>query len=368
MEFSVFRQVLIVSLGHMQSIVEKRSTIPVQMNVKLDVNDKLVLSATNIDLELVESVVADITITGKTTVQAQKLYDLVRKLPDDSEIHFKQDGDQLIVSSGDTVFKLPVIPAENFPVMTDANLTTKFTMTTDDLAYLINKTKFAVPNDDIRYHLGGIYFHIAGDKLATVATDAQKMALCKVPMPSNIVDMPSVILPRRSIGEISKLLEDALVDDVVVELNTTKAKFTIGDAVLITKLVDAQFPDYTVVIPKGNDKVAILDTKKFLSAIDLVSVVSSDKTKSIQLTLSMNKMVISAISEDSGTAKHELDIEYNNDETFVINFNVKFLMDVISQVDCDKVQLEMRDSLAPMLIKPFEKKQDELFVLMPIRA
>ncbi|MBR0212870.1 MAG: DNA polymerase III subunit beta [Alphaproteobacteria bacterium] len=368
MEFSVFRQVLIRALGHMQSIVEKRATLPILVNVKIEVADDLVLSATNVDLELVEHVAADITLSGKTTVPVQMLYDIVRKLPDDAEISFKQSGDKLVVSSGRAVFHLPTLPAENFPAMAGGNLSTKFQMTTGDLAHLINQTKFAIPTDDVRYHLGGIYFHIDDNgKLTAVATDAQRMALCAIKAPAGTNGMPSVIIPRRVIGELSKLLEDANVDDVLVELSDTKARFTVGAATLTSKLVDAQYPNYRVVIPKGNDKIAILDRKQFVNAVDLVSVASVDKTKSVSLSFSMNKLVINASSPDAGTATQELDIEYNGDAVFTINFNVKFLLDVAGQVEGEKFQIEMQESLSPTIIKSTEKDTDSLFVLMPMR-
>lgn len=372
MEFSVFRQVLIRALGHMQSIVEKRATIPILMNVKIEVADSMILSATNVDLELVEHVAADITLAGKTTVPVQMLYDIVRKLPDDAEINFKQSGDQLVVSSGRAIFHLPSLPAENFPVMVGANLSAKFQMTTGDLANLINTTKFAIPTDDVRYHLGGIYFHIAegskgGKMLTAVATDAQRMALCEMQAPTGSDEMSSVILPRRVIGELSKLLEDASVDDVTVELSDTKARFTVGGAILTSKLVDAQYPNYRVVIPKGNDKIAIFDRKQFISAVDLVSVASSDKTKSVQLTFSMNKLVINASSPDAGTATQELDIEYNNDTSFSILFSVKFLLDIAGQIEGDKFQMEMQDPMSPTIIKSTDKKTDSLFILMPLK-
>lgn len=371
MEFSVFRQVLIRALGHMQSIVEKRATLPILMNVKIEVAEDMVLSATNVDLELVEHVAADITLAGKTTIPVQMLYDIVRKLPEDAEINFKQSGDQLVVSSGRAVFKLPTLPAENFPVMAGANLTTKFQMTTGDLGHLINKTKFAIPVDDVRYHLGGIYFHITGEgktpMLTAVATDAQRMALCEMPAPNGAAEMPAVILPRRVIGELSKLLEDATVDDVSVELSDTKARFTVGSAILTSKLVDAQYPNYRVVIPKGNDKIALLDRKSFINAVDLVSVASQDKTKSVQLTFSMNKLVINASSAEAGTATQELDIEYNGDNTFTILFSVKFLLDIASQVDGEKFQMEMQDPMSPTILKSTDKKTDALFILMPLK-
>ena len=371
MEFSVFRQVLIRALAHMQSIVEKRATLPILMNVKIEVLDDMILTATNVDLELVEHVVADITIPGKITVPVQMLYDFVRNLPDDAEINFKQTDSQLIVSSGRAVFKLPALPAENFPAMAGSQLSTKFQMTTGDLAHLINKTKFAVPVDDVRYNLGGIYFHIAENSnnkmLTAVATDAQRMALCEMIAPDGSIGMPSIILPRRAIGELSKLLEDANVDDVLFELSDTKARFTIGQATITTKLVDGQFPNYRVVIPDGNDKVAIFDRKQFTSAVNLVSVACGDKTKSVQLTFSMNKLVLSASGSDSGTATQELDIEYNGDETFSILFSVKFLLDITGQIESDKFQMEMQNSMSPTIIKSVENDSDALFVLMPLK-
>ena len=203
--------------------------------------------------------------------------------------------------------------------------------------------------------------------LTAVATDAQRMALCAMPAPAGSAEMPAVILPRRVIGELSKLLEDATVDDVTVELSDTKARFTVGAAILTSKLVDAQYPNYRVVIPKGNDKIAVLDRKQFLNAVDLVSVASVDKTKSVQLTYSMNKLVVNASSPDAGTATQELDIEYNGDTSFTVTFNVKFLMDVAGQVEGDKFQMEMQDPLSPTIIKSTDKNTDALFILMPMR-
>lgn len=371
MEFSVFRQVLIKALGHMQSIVEKRATLPILMNVKLEVKNDLVLSATNVDLELIEHVAADITLPGKITVPVQMLYEIARKLPDDAEIKFKQTGDQLVVSSDRAVFKLPTLPAENFPMMANANLTTKFQMTTGDLAHLLNTTKFAIPADDVRYNLGGIYFHITEEgkkkKLTAVATDSHRLALCEMDAPAGSAEMSAVILPRRVIGELSKLLEDATVDDVTIELSDTKARFTVGNATLTSKLVDAQYPNYRVVIPKGNDKIAILNRKLFISAVDLVSVASADKTKSVQLTFSMNKLTLTASSSDNGTATQEMDIEYNGDDSFAISFSVKSLLDEAGQINGDKMQIEMQDSLSPTILKSTDKKTDSLFILMPLR-
>ena len=371
LEFSVFRQVLVVALGHMQSIIEKRNTLPILSNVKIDAGADLTLTATNVDLELVEHVAADVLHNGSITIPVQSLYDFVRKLPEDSEIKFKlSDAGEFIASSGRSVFKFQTMPADNFPTMVAPSAVVKFTMNTDDLSRLVNQTKFAIPTDDVRYHLGGIYFHLDGKKLTAVATDSQRLALCSMPAPAGTEGMPSVILPRRLVSEISNLLSDVKVDDVTIELSDTKVRFTIGNAVLISKLVDAQYPNYKIVIPKSNEKIATLPTKQFVHAIDLVSAAGNDKVKPVQLTFSMNKMVASASSREDGNAvagSEEVDIEYNSDDQFSVSFNLRFLLDIANQVGGEKIQLAMQDALSPTLIKSAAKDTDSMFILMPMR-
>ncbi|MDR1071078.1 MAG: DNA polymerase III subunit beta [Rickettsiales bacterium] len=374
LEFSVYRQVLSGALGHMQSIIEKRNTLPILSNVKIEAtSNDLVLTATNVDLELVEHVAADVAAGGSITVPVQMFYDFVRKLPDDAEIKVKLEGNDLVASSGRSVFKFQTMPADNFPAMVAPSAIVNFKMNTDDLARLVNQTKFAIPADDVRYHLGGIYFHIADDKkLTAVATDSQRLALCSMAAPAGSEKMPSVILPRRLVAEVSSLLADVKVDDVALELSDTKARFAIGNAVLTSKLVDAQYPNYKIVIPKQNEKIATLKTKEFSHAIDLVSAASSDKTKVVALTFSMNRLVASVSSRDDGNSvagTEEMDIEYNSDDQFAVSFNLRFLMDIANQIDGgDKMQIAMQDALSPTLMKSAAKDADSIFILMPMRA
>ncbi len=372
MEFSVYRQDLIKVIGHMQSVVERRATLPILMNVKLEAKEGLTLSATNVDLELVEKTPADVTIGNSITIPVQRLYDILKKLPETAEIKFKQSGDQIILTSGNGTFTLPTLPAENFPMMAGAHLPTKFSMSTDDLIYMIDKTQFAIPTDDVRYHLGGIYFHLTeedGKKyLSAVATDSQRLSLCSIPMPADAEGMPSVILPKRVIGELKKLLDDAASDDVVVELSETKVRFTIGNAVLTSKLVDAQYPNYKVVIPKDNDKIATMKKKEFIDVIDRVSsVATSDKSNPVLLTFSMNKLNVSASSSEGGSATEDMTVEYNgDDDKFVICFNVRYLMDIAEQVEGEDMQILMMGPTMPTIIQSKGKK-DPLFILMPQR-
>ncbi|MDR2685913.1 MAG: DNA polymerase III subunit beta [Rickettsiales bacterium] len=373
MEFSVYRQVLIKSIAHMQSIVERRAPLPIMMNVRIEAKEDLVITAANVDLELVERVQADITLPGKITVPVHLLYDILRKLPEEAEVKIRQlNEQQLIVSSGKAKFTLSTLSADSFPTMSGANLSTKFTMTTGELARMMDKTKFAMPTDDTRYHLAGIFFHITEDgknKLLTaVATDSQRMAVCSAAAPAGSEAMPSVILPRRVIGELSKLLADAEVDDVVVELSDTKARFTLGAAVLTTKLVDAQYPNYRVVIPKNNDKLAVFGRLPFVEMIDRVSVTSTERTKSVVLNFSTGKLVANTSAPEAGAAVEEMDIEYNNAEQFQIVFNVRFLLDIATQIDADKMQISMMDSLSPTIMQGKDKGSDCIYILMPQRV
>jgi len=372
LEFVVFRQVLTGALAHMQSIIEKRNTLPILSNVKIDAGADLILTATNVDLELVEHIAADVSAPGSITIPVQAFYDVVRKLPEDAEIRVKLSGDKLVMTSGRSEFEFQTMPADNFPVMVAPSSVVKFTMNTDDLARLVNQTKFAIPTDDVRYHLGGIYFHISDDKkLAAVATDSQRLAFCSVKAPAGSESVPAVILPRHLVSEIANLLADVKVDDVIVELSDTKARFTIGNAVITSKLVDAQYPNYRIVIPKNNERVATLETKKFIRAIDLVSAASTDKTKPVNLSFSMNKLVATVSGNADGNSiagTEELDTEYNSDDKFAISFNSRFLMDIANQIDGEKLQMIMQDSLSPTLIKSTAKDADSLFVLMPMRV
>jgi DNA polymerase-3 subunit beta len=373
LEFSVYRQALAGALGHMQSIIEKRNTLPILSNVKIEATSgDLILTATNIDLELVEHVAADVLGPGSITIPVQTFHDFVRKLPEDAEIKVKSEGGEFVVSSGRSIFKFQTMPADNFPSMVAPNAVVKFEMNTDDLARLVNQTKFAIPTDDVRYHLGGIYFHIGDNKkLTAVATDSQRLALCAVAAPKGSEGMPAVILPRRLVSEISNLLADVKVDDVAIELSDTKVRFTIGNAVLTSKLVDAQYPNYRIVIPKANEKIATMNAKQFVHAIDLVSAASSDKVKTVQLSFSMNRLVASVSSRDDGNSvagTEEMDIEYNSDDVFNISFNLRFLLDIAGQVGGDKMQIAMQDALSPTLIKSAAKDTDSMFILMPMRV
>ncbi|MDR2770280.1 MAG: DNA polymerase III subunit beta [Rickettsiales bacterium] len=372
MEFSVFRQVLVNALGHMQSIIEKRNTLPILSNVKIEAGVDLTLTATNVDLELIEHVAADVSAPGSITIPVQSFYDFVRKLPEAAQIkvNLSESGD-FVVESGRSVFRFQTMPADNFPTMVAPSATTKFAMNTDDLARLVNQVKFAIPTDDVRYHLGGIYFHIDDSKrIAAVATDSQRLAFCSLPAPAGSESMPAVILPRRLVAEVANLLGDVKVDDVTIELSDTKARFVIGSATLTSKLVDAQYPNYRIVIPKNNEKVATMNTKEFVNAIDLVSAAGNDKTKPVQLGFSMNRLVASVSSSTDGNSvagTEELDIEYNSDDKFQISFNLRFLLDIAGQIGSDKMQLVMQDPLSPTLIRSASSDSDSLFVLMPMR-
>ncbi len=260
MKLTIERAALLRALGHVQSVVERRNTIPILSNVLLRAEGaKLALSATDMDLEMVASLAAQGATAGATTVPAHTLYDIVRKLREGAQIELETTGDKglMTLRSGRSTFTLSCLPPEDYPLMAGGDLAHNFLVSAADLKRLIDRTRFAISTEETRYYLNGIYLHAAkSDKvnmLRAVATDGHRLARMEIPLPEGAAGMPGVIVPRKTVGELRKLL-DELDQDVSVSLSDTKIRFTFGDTVLTSKLIDGTFPDYDRVIPSGNDK------------------------------------------------------------------------------------------------------------------
>lgn len=371
MKFTIERSVLLKTLGHIQSVVERRGTIPILSNVKLEAaGGALKLTATDMDIAVMESVAANISTEGATTVPAHMLYEIVRKLPDGSEIELDVSGDgKASLKAGSSRFKLSVLPIDDFPVMAEDDLQHSFQITSDECRALIEKTRFAVSTEETRYYLNGIYFHATEDDgaavLRAVATDGHRLARIQVALPEGAENIPGVIVPRKTIAELLKLLEDS--DQAVqISMSDTKIKFVCGEAVLISKLIDGNFPDYDRVIPKENDKIMEVDGKVFSEAVDRVSVISSEKSRGIKLTVETGKLTLSAASAESGSATEELEVKYGAD-TVEIGFNSRYVLDMMSQIEGDSAQFVLSDSSAPALVRD-PADVGALYVIMPMRV
>ncbi len=370
MRVTLERSALLKALGHVHRVVERRTTIPILSNVLLRADQgALKLQATDLDLEVVEQLAADIGASGATTVPAHTFYDIVRKLPDGSQITLEQTGTTLALRAGRSRFTLQTLPEADFPDLTAGELPIRFDLAASELKRLIDKTQFAISTEETRYYLNGIYLHavdVEGIRmLRAVATDGHRLARVEIPAPSGASEMPGVIVPRKTVAEVQRLLEDP-DGTVTVELSPVKARFTIGSVILTSKLIDGTFPDYGRVIPVGNDKELVVDKAAFNSAVDRVSTISSERGRAVKLSLSDGRLVLTVTNPDSGTATEEVEVGYAADP-IEIGFNSRYLLDILDQIDGDTAVLKLADPGSPTLLHENDGTS-ALYVLMPMRV
>jgi DNA polymerase-3 subunit beta len=377
MKLIIERAALLKGLSHVQSVVERRNTIPILSNILLRAESgALRLTATDMDLEIVESVPAEIQAPGGTTAPAHTLYDIVRKLPDGSqvEIETNPDGGSLTLRAGRSNFRLGCLPVEDFPSMSGGELTHRFTIATGDLRVMIDRTKFAISTEETRYYLNGIYLHAAMSEsvpvLRAVATDGHRLARIEMPLPDGADGIPGVIVPRKTVMELRKLLDES-GETVEVELSETKTRFTLagsaGDGVVLTsKLIDGTFPEYERVIPSGNDKILEVDAKAFAKAVDRVSTISTEKSRAVKLTIENGSLTLSASSAEQGSATEEIEVSYEAAK-IEIGFNSRYLLDITQQIEGDGARFAMADAGSPTIVRD-TADSSALYVLMPMRV
>jgi len=372
MKLTIERAALFRSLGHVQSIVERRNTIPILSNVMLEASDGLVgLTATDMDIAIVESVSAVIDAPGATTAPAHTLYDIVRKLPDGAQIELDTSGGdgQMTLRAGRSEFTLQTLPTEDFPQTDGGDLPHRFALSAADLRGLIDRTRFAISTEETRYYLNGIFMHTTsgdtGDVMRSVATDGHRLARVEMPVPEGAAGMPGVIVPRKTVGELRKLIDET-TDDIDVALSDTSVRFAFDDAVLTSKLIDGTFPDYERVIPTGNDKTLNVDCRSFANAVDRVATISTEKSRAVKLAAAGNNLVLTASSPDSGSAREEIEIDYNSD-AIEIGFNARYLLDIAQQIESGEAEFVVSDAASPTIVRD-SNDDSALYVLMPMRV
>ncbi len=370
MRATVERSHLLKSLNHVHRVVERRNTIPILANVLLRADGGLTLKATDLDLEVTETVPAEVGQAGATTVPAHILYDIVRKLPDGAEVSLDTgDGSRLEVKAGRSRFALQVLPEADFPDLTAGDFPTRFTLPASAMKTLIDRTQFAISTEETRYYLNGIYLHVVTvdgkPMLRAVATDGHRLAQAQLAAPSGAEGMAGVIVPRKTVGEIQKLVEEPEAE-LTVEISETKIRITLGSVVLTSKLIDGTFPDYVRVIPQGNDKILKVDKAAFASAVDRVSTVSSERGRAVKLALSDGKLELSVNNPDSGSANEEIAVDYPADP-IEIGFNSRYLLDVATQLESEIAEFRFADPGSPTLIQD-DESGNALYVLMPMRV
>ena len=378
MKLTIERAALLKALGHVQSVVERRNTIPILSNVLLTAGKTgLAFSATDLDMEIIDETEARIEASGQITAPAHTLYEIVRKLPEGAEVSlgFTGDDPRLQVRAGRYKVNLPVLPAGDFPVMSPEGLSGRFGVDTVGLMRLIDKTRFAISTEETRYYLTGIYLHTLIEEgrpiLRAVATDGHRLALADMPAPEGSAGTPGVIVPRKTIQEARRLMEDA-GEDVQVQLSPQKVRFDFGRAALTSKVIDGSFPDYTRVIPRENHRVMTVDNALFAAAVDRVATISSEKSRSVKMAAETGRVVLTVRNMETGQAVEELEVDYDG-EPFEIGFNARYLLDVTAQIAGETAEFRFADRagaatmLDPVLVlDPTDAGVQ--YVLMPLRA
>ena len=378
MKLTIERATLLKALGHVQSVVERRNTIPILSNVLLSASQgQVAFSATDLDMEIADSCPAQVEGTGQITAPAHTLYEIVRKLPEGADVSLSYTGEdpRLQVQAGRSKFNLPVLPAGDFPVMSSDGLSDPIRIDTTDLIRLIDKTRFAISTEETRYYLNGLYLHVVVEdgatKLRAVATDSRRLALAEMPAPEGYAGAPGVIIPRKTINEVRRLLDDA-GETVTLAVSQQKVRFGFGHASMTSKVIDGSFPPYERVIPRDNKRVMMLDNTLFGAAVDRVATISNEQSRAVKLSVETGRMTLTVRNMDAGQAVAELEVDYEG-EPFEIGFNARYLLDLTGQVGGELAEFRFAEHtggatvLDPTLVlDPTDAGAQ--YVLMPLRA
>ena len=372
MRLVIERSELMRALGHVTSVVERRTTIPILSNVLLKATgSSLELKATDLEREVVEAVNAQVEQPGAITVPAHMLNDIVRKLPEGSEVELVRDAERerLTIRAGQSRFALQTIAADDFPDLAGGEMGHTFEIPAADLKSLIEKTRFAISTEETRYYLNGIYLHVAERNgratLRAVATDGHRLAQLDVDQPTGSEGMPGVIVPRKTVHELHRLIEST-EGAITVGVSASKVRFEIGPITLTSKLIDGSFPDYQRVIPQANDKTMRVSNSQFMSAVDRVSTIASERGRAVKLAIAPEKLVLSVTNPDGGSATEELAVDYGS-PALEIGFNARYLLDISGQLESDTLQFLLADPGSPTMVKDGGDDR-ALYVLMPMRV
>ncbi len=370
MKFSLNQQDIQESLSYCQGVIEKRSTLPILSNVLLDVkNSVLTITATDLDLIFINKIKnVKIIEEGSTTTVSSTLYDIIRKIPGGNKIDFSVSGsNKLLLESEKSVFNLNCLDPSDFPLMEEDFNENEFSLNSKDLLKLLNKCKFSISNDETRHYLSGIFFHQTHNEekyfLTAAATDSHRMSVSKIKL-NNKIEFEPIILPKKTVFQLCSLLED-YNGDVKISNVKSKIKFQLKNSILISKLIDGKFPNYIQVIPKENQKKLEVELKSFLNSVDRVASVSLDKKDGVKFNITKDILNLSVNNTNSGDGKESLNVKF--DHELDISFNSRYLIDVASQLIGDQIEIYLKDTGSPALIRD-PADFDSIYVVMPMKG
>ena len=365
MKFSIQRESLLQPISQVVGVVERRQTLPVLANFLIEAKGRrLSVTGTDMEVELITSVEAQVESEGQVTVPARKLVDIVRMLPEDVKIMAVLEGDKMTVSSGRGRYTLATLPATEFPATDQVETLEILKIQEDMLKNLLEKTAFAMANQDVRYYLNGLLFDFHDGTLSTVATDGHRLAVCDLSTDLGIAEGRQLIVPRKGVLELSRMLSDG---DGTVELALGKNHIRLvkGNTIFTSKLIDGRFPEYKAVIPKGTDRHIRLSRGAFTQALQRASILSNEKYRGVRLEAADSAVRIIAHNPQHEEAIEELEATLNFDQ-IAIGFNVTYLLDALTAIDSDNIVMELKDANSSCLITADPPSQDR-HVVMPLK-
>jgi DNA polymerase-3 subunit beta len=370
MELVARKADLVRELQFFQQIVERKNTIPILANVLIEsTGNELTLLATDLEVALRSRCEAAVEKAGAVTLPAKKLYEVVRALPEaDVRLETEKGGTGVKVSAERFESRMPTLPREDFPSLPESGGATKSTIKGSVLRQMV-KTQFAITGEDTRYYLNGALFVLRGDSMTLVATDGHRLALVNAEREPAVqgVEEIKAILPRKTLSELSRLLNEGDVD-VQYERGENHLFFEIGPRLLISRMIDGQFPAYEKVIPKTNDKRIEFERDRLTQAVRRVAILSNERSRAVKLVLDKGKVEVTSSSPEFGEAREPLAIDYSG-PALTICFNAQYILDFLNAVECDTIALELKDEVSQAVMKPAGVEgYDYTYVIMPMRV
>lgn len=371
MKFIVSKPVIYKTLSHLQSIVNKKNTLPILSNILIEADqNSLTLSSTDMDISIKETINCNILESGSTTLNAQIMFDIIKKLPDTSEIEFiSNDSKILTIRSNVSKFSLSCLPKDDYPIIETNSNGKKFIVKSQTILKLINKTKFAISNEETRYFLNGLYFNVSNSESSSlmifVGTDGHRLATSSSKTNHSKDEIPGVIIPKKTINELSKLLSENN-EEIEIDITSNKIIFYIENLTLVSKLIDGTFPDYKRVIPENNHHHLIVNRLNLLAAVDRVSTIANEKSPSIKFKLLSNIINLSTINNENSTATEDIKVKYEGDN-IEIGFNSRYIMDILDNLEGEEIKMSFNDNSTPIIAQE-QNSSEVTYVLMPMRV
>lgn len=365
MKISINREEIIKQLQLINNCIPTKHQIAILSNVLMQVEgDLLTINGTDLEIEMLCQIRLSLPAeNGRVTIPSKKLLDIIRGLPVGSQVNITSEGDRVVISSGRSRYNLNTLNANDYPSLKEFEADTSFNLAQNTLKQLIDSTQFAMAQQDIRFYLNGLLLEIDNEFIRTVATDGHRLAMSEIPM-DNPIDPNAIIIPRKSILELNKLLEN-VETTVNIKVNAGNLQANFGDTIFTTKLIDGKYPDYRRTLPKSPDKIVTIETEIFKQALNRANVLSNERFKGVRLTLNQAQVVIQTNNPEHEEAEEVLDIQYDGPE-IEIGLNIVYLLDVLNVIKTGEIIIQLTDTVSSVLVTDKQNDKNK-YIIMPMR-